>query len=207
MSKESVDVRRMSGGFKNSFGSCFGILAALIVVAIFFVAIGQANAQGVVNYCIQPANAINLRQSYSLESPVAENVPAGTRLHVTYEGVNGNWLRISRNDTVVWMARWLSYSKVSCSTPDAGSANQATAHHTGAVDHGDGTFTLPAGCYESYRYEGRYFSFVSVTCKSSSKIVDPVPASWYGSGCYISSRWEYYSSYFGRWTTGTSYSC
>ena len=64
------------------------------------------------DYHIRVDNPVNLRVSYSLNSAVYESVPAGTTLHVVYEGTQGNWLQIERNGTKVWMARWLSYSRV-----------------------------------------------------------------------------------------------
>lgn len=88
-------------------------IAAMVVVALSL-AQGIVAGQGSVDYCISPANGINLRQTYSTKSPVVAKVPAGTKLQVTYEGSQGNWIRVKHNGQDAWMGRWLSHSRVNC---------------------------------------------------------------------------------------------
>lgn len=88
--------------------------------------------------------------------------------------------------------------------------NQCTASETQSASEPEtdsNTYQLPRGCYESYRFEGRYFATVSITCESPEKITEPVPLSFFSGDCYISSRSSYYSNYFDEWTTWTTYWC
>ena len=83
----------------------------LFVIGILMLFAGIIGAQPA-DYHIRVDSATNLRESYSLNSAVHEKVLAGTVLHVIYEGTQGNWLQIDRNGVRVWMARWLSHSRV-----------------------------------------------------------------------------------------------
>ena len=85
-------------------------LFAVTVLLICFY--GQASAQ---TYHIRVTQNTNLRASYSLQSGIAETVPAGTTLQVG--GSFNRWLSISRNGEV-WMADWVPYDRVeSAQTP------------------------------------------------------------------------------------------
>jgi len=83
----------------------------LFVIPILTLFAGLIGAQPA-DYYIRVDIATNLRVSYSLDSAVHELVPEGTILHVLYEGTQGNWLQVERNGMKVWMARWLSHSRV-----------------------------------------------------------------------------------------------
>ena len=97
----------------------------LFVIPVLILFAGILVAQSV-DYHIRVDAATNLRESYSVNSAVHEKVPAGTILRVVYEGTQGNWLKVERNGVRVWMARWLSHSRVDApvTQPAAGSAEQ-----------------------------------------------------------------------------------
>lgn len=62
------------------------------------------------NYHIRVTNNSRLRAGYSLESEVVETAPAGSILHVI--GHFNRWLKISRNERDLWLADWVSYTRV-----------------------------------------------------------------------------------------------
>ncbi len=87
----------------------FRLFAVTVLLICFY---GQASAQ---TYHIRVTQNTNLRASYSLQSGIAETVPAGTTLQVG--GSFNRWLSISRNGDV-WMADWVPYDRVeSAQTP------------------------------------------------------------------------------------------
>ena len=87
----------------------FRLFAVTVLLICFY---GQASAQ---TYHIRVTQNTNLRASYSLQSGIAETVPAGTTLQVG--GSFNRWLSISRNGEV-WMADWVPYDRVeSAQTP------------------------------------------------------------------------------------------
>ena len=244
-----------------------------VAVVLMAISTGIATAQ-VVDYCIKVTYPTNIRSSYSLDSQIWAMVSAGTVLHVTYEGIHGNWLQVDYLTGSAWIARWLDYSEVSCGneapapTPAPTPAPQPSQQQSqpqpaasGTVDNmcqigwtctteldwvrgwhayrdgqtqqqtqpttqttgqttgqpignqgGElhvikGTFQLPTGCKESFRYEGTYFNTLRITCESPQKITDPVDLSWFSCDAYISARSSWYSEYRGIWHTSTTYDC
>ncbi|MCY3780013.1 MAG: hypothetical protein OXG78_06875 [Chloroflexi bacterium] len=64
-------------------------------VAVVLMAISTRIATAkAVDYCIEVMHPTNIRSSYSLDSDIWDTVPAGTALRVTYEGTQGNWLKV-----------------------------------------------------------------------------------------------------------------
>ena len=61
-------------------------------------------------YDIRTLSSTNLRTSSSTNSRIAETVPVGTLLRVIDS--SGNWLKINRNDSELWMANWVAHSRV-----------------------------------------------------------------------------------------------
>jgi len=135
--------------------------------------------------CGQPPNASSQPAQAPQSSPAAVD----------------NCCNVNRSCTTdaEWQAGWQAFQ----------ANNQCVAEAQGSGASGnvnsDGTYRLPAGCYESSRFEGRFFSSATITCESSDKITDPVPLSFFACDAYVSSRWSY--RLFGTWTTLTTYSC
>lgn len=61
-------------------------------------------------YQIRTDANINLRNTFSLDGAVVETVPSGSILQVV--GQFNRWLKINRNGNTLWMADWVSYSRV-----------------------------------------------------------------------------------------------
>lgn len=80
------------------------LYAALIAILAFY---GVVLSQ---EYTIHISNNSNLRAIASLDGRIVETARAGSTLHVI--GNNGQWLKISRNGSEVWMADWVSYTRV-----------------------------------------------------------------------------------------------
>ncbi|MCY4069748.1 MAG: SH3 domain-containing protein [Chloroflexi bacterium] len=80
------------------------LLAAIVsILALCSVASAQS-------YSIRVEFNTNLRAGHSLESQVVESAPAGSILQVI-DSFN-RWLKISRNGREVWMASWVSHSRI-----------------------------------------------------------------------------------------------
>lgn len=62
------------------------------------------------NYHIRVTNNSRLRAGYSLESKVVETAPAGSVLNVV--GQFNRWLKINRRGRDLWLADWISYTRV-----------------------------------------------------------------------------------------------
>ena len=86
--------------------------ALRITILILVLSLCQvASAQG---YAIRVEFNTNLRAGYSLESAVMESAPAGSILQVidSYD----RWLKINRNGRDLWMASWVSHSRVTATS-------------------------------------------------------------------------------------------
>ena len=81
--------------------------ASLAVLLSVFVLCSVASAQ---DYQIRTDANVNLRATYSLKGEIVEAVPAGTILQVV--GMFNRWLKINRNGSDVWLADWVSFSRV-----------------------------------------------------------------------------------------------
>lgn len=84
----------------------FAALTALAFVC------GLAAAQ---NYAIRITFDTNLRAAASLQARVLETAPAGTILDVV--GAVDRWLRINRDGREVFMANWVSFTRLQASAP------------------------------------------------------------------------------------------
>ena len=105
-----------------------------------------------------------------------------------------------------WIRGWHAYQSGQHTQQQTQSTTQTT-NQGGELHVTKGTFQLPTGCRETYRFEGSYFSTLRIECESPEKITDPVPLSWFSCDAYISSRSSWYSEYQGIWHTTTSYDC
>ncbi len=80
---------------------------SLAVLLSVFVLCSVVSAQ---DYQIRTDANVNLRATYSLEGEIVEAVPAGTILQVV--GMFNRWLKINRNGNELWLADWVSYTRV-----------------------------------------------------------------------------------------------
>ena len=94
------------------------------VLAVLFLCT-VVSAQG---YFIQVPFNTNLRASHSLEADVVETAIAGTTLNVV--GQLGRWLTINRNGNEVWMASWVSHTRV-----DNGGQTSSQSGTTSQIDN------------------------------------------------------------------------
>ena len=78
----------------------------LLTVAVFVLS-NVASAQG---YSIRVTHNTNLRSTYSVQGNIVETVPSGTTLQVI--SAFNRWLQINRNGNDVWMASWVSHTRV-----------------------------------------------------------------------------------------------
>ena len=85
--------------------------ARCFVVALFLFFLSSAvSAQ---TYLIRVTNNTNLRASYSLDSAVLTSARAGATVEVT--GQHNRWLRVQHEGRELWMASWVSHSRVQTS--------------------------------------------------------------------------------------------
>ena len=92
----------------------FAVMTAVLVLC------SVASAQG---YSIRVTYNTNLRAAASLSARVVETAASGTALQVV--GNANRWLKINRNGSEVWMANWVSYTRVegSAQTPSQVASN------------------------------------------------------------------------------------
>ncbi len=79
----------------------------LLALFLFIVSVNVVLAQ---EYYIQTNHNTNLRVLHSTNSGIVETVTRGTVLHVI--GEFNRWLKINRNGNEVWMASWVSHTRV-----------------------------------------------------------------------------------------------
>ncbi|MCY4072881.1 MAG: SH3 domain-containing protein [Chloroflexi bacterium] len=82
------------------------------IVTAFSFLCGMASAQ---SYSIRVSFNTNLRASPSLQAHIIETAPAGTILSVV--GEFNRWLHIDRSGSEVWMASWVSHTRVEQNAP------------------------------------------------------------------------------------------
>ena len=98
---------------------------SLAVLLSVFALCSVASAQ---EYQIRTDAKVNLRATYSLEGEIVEAVPADTILQVV--GMFNRWLKINRNGSDVWLADWVSYTRVA----DGGQQTQSQIDNCCFVD-------------------------------------------------------------------------
>ncbi len=84
-------------------------LAGIVACLLMF---GIASAQ---EYSIRANRGLNLRAAPRLDAAIADTVPAGAILQVV--GKSGSWLQIRRDAGDVWLADWVSYSRIDANAP------------------------------------------------------------------------------------------
>ena len=128
-------------------------LKSIAIVIAVFVLCSVASAQG---YSIRVAFNTNLRADHSLESRVVESAPAGSILQVV-DSFN-RWLKISRNGREVWMASWVSHSRVE-------NSGQAASQPAGAAPaQVDNCCFVDRQCSSDQDWESGYWAFQNGQC-------------------------------------------
>ncbi|MDE2949382.1 MAG: SH3 domain-containing protein [Chloroflexota bacterium] len=128
------------------------------------------------SYAIRVQFNTNLRAEASLDSQVIESAPAGSVLQVLEH--SGRWLKISRSGNVLWMADWVSYSRVEDTAPVQ---PQPTSNVPAQVDN---CCFVDRQCNTAADWENGYWAFQNGQCaapapsqpQTSAQPVSNVPA-------------------------------
>jgi len=130
-----------------------------------FVLCNVASAQ---TYSIRVQFNSNLRADASLDSQVLESAPAGSVLQVV-DSFN-RWLKINRNGREVWMASWVSHSRIE----DSGqTASQPANVSLAQVDN---CCFVDRQCQSAQDWENGYWAFQNGQCAAPSKPQPQTPA-------------------------------
>ena len=124
------------------------LFAAITVFAIYTVAAAQ-------NYYIRITYNTNLRAWHSLEARIVETAPAGSTLQVT--GEVDRWLQISRNGTALWMANWVSHTRVDANT------------QTGSASQIDNCCFVDRQCNNDQQWEEGYWAYQNGQCAAPAQ--------------------------------------
>ena len=138
----------------------FKLLAALLAIFAFCIA---AQAQ---DFGIRISKNTNLRSIASLQGRIVETAKAGSTLQVI--GSQGKWFKISHSSGDVWMANWVSYTRVE-------SAGQATA----PVANIDNCCFVDRQCNTDQEWSDGYWAFQNKQCAAPVQSGQPAqqPAS------------------------------
>ena len=118
-----------------------------------FVLCGTASAQ---EYQIRTDANVNLRATYSLEGEIVEAVPSGAILQVV--GMFNRWLKINRNGNDVWLADWVSFSRVA----DGGQTQSRTDTQTQSQI--DNCCYVDRQCHSDADWTSGYWAFQNNQC-------------------------------------------
>ena len=138
------------------------VIATAIAI---FVLCSVASAQ---SYVIRVTYNTNLRDTNSLTGGIVVTVSAGTTLQVV--GSLGRWLRIARNGNEVWMADWVSYSRVESSDPAPSQVTQSEVDNCCFVDR---------QCTSDAEWTDGYYAYQNNQCNApppSQGQTSPQPA-------------------------------
>ncbi len=124
------------------------LLAAIIAV---FLLCSMVSAQA---YSIRVHANTNLREAYSLQAGVIETAPAGSVLQVV-DNFN-RWLKINRNGREVWMASWVSHTRVAESGQTETAAQPAS--------NIDNCCFVDRQCHSAQDWENGYWAFQNGQC-------------------------------------------
>ncbi len=144
------------------------LLAA--ITSVFFL-YSMISAQ---TYSIRVEFNTNLRADHSLESRVVESAPAGSILQVV-DSFN-RWLKINRSGREVWMASWVSHSRIA----DSGQTETAAQ----PASNIDNCCFVDRQCHNAQDWENGYWAFQNGQCaapagsqpQTSTQPVSSVPA-------------------------------
>ncbi len=140
----------------------FGVIIAVLVLC------SVASAQG---YAIRADSNVNLRARPNLESDIIVTVPAGTILHVIDEF--NRWLKVSRTGTEMWMADWVSYTRVESSSQPQTSSPPASS----VPSNVDNCCFVDRQCHSDEEWTSGFWAFQNNQCAAPSQSpVDAAPA-------------------------------
>ena len=128
-------------------------VSAFVLIAVF-VSSAVTSAQG---YAIRVAFNTNLRTAASLQAHIVETAPAGSILQVL--GQQGRWLQIDRDGNDLWMAGWISHSRVQSVQPTA-SAPQTPIDNCCFVDR---------QCQSNQDWTDGYWAFQRGECRAPAQ--------------------------------------
>ena len=132
------------------------------IIAVFFL-YSMVSAQ---SYSIRVEFNTNLRAEYSLDSHVVESAPAGSILQVV-DSVN-RWLKINRNGREVWMASWVSHTRVAESGQTETAAQPAS--------NIDNCCFVDRQCHSAQDWENGYWAFQNGQCAAPAQPQPQTPA-------------------------------
>ena len=129
------------------------MFAAMLAVLLLC---SLVSAQG---YYIQVTFNTNLRASHSLEADIVETAPAGTTLHVVDQ--LGRWLTINRNGNEVWMAGWVSHTRV-----DSGGQTSSQSGTTAQIDN---CCFVDRQCNSDQEWTNGYWAYQNNQCAAPAQ--------------------------------------
>ncbi|MDE2821188.1 MAG: SH3 domain-containing protein [Chloroflexota bacterium] len=118
------------------------------------------NVASAQTYSIRVQFNSNLRAEASLDSQVLESAPAGSVLQVLEHA--GRWLKINRNGAELWMADWVSYSRVEDSAPVQ---PQPASNVPAQVDN---CCFVDRQCQSAQDWENGYWAYQNGQCAASA---------------------------------------
>jgi len=127
------------------------LFTATLVLFLFYSAVSAQN------YSIRVSFHTNLRATPSLQAPIVELALAGTTLNVV--GSDNSWLRISRNGGEVFMADWVSHSRVQASAP-------TQTHNTSNIDN---CCFVDRQCATDQEWTDGYWAFQNDQCAAPAQ--------------------------------------
>ncbi len=133
------------------------IFAAMMALFLLY---SVASAQV---YSIRVTNNTNLRTAASLQARIVETAPAGTVLNVV--GAVNRWLSVNHNGSDVWMAGWVSYTRVEESAPTPPQI-QANIDNCCFVDR---------QCQTDQEWTDGYWAFQNGQCAPPAQTQNQVP--------------------------------
>ena len=136
-------------------------IKSLLTIIVLLMISWAASAQG---YTIRLTYNTNLRVANSLTSGIVETAPAGSILQVF--GQQDRWLQIDRAGSQVWMAGWVSFSRVEGSAP-TGAPSQTPIDNCCFVDR---------QCNTDREWTDGYWAFQNGQCEApaqSQPLVQP----------------------------------
>ena len=126
----------------------------LIILMWVFALSNVASAQ---SYSIRVEFNTNLRSDHSLESDVVESAPAGSILQVI-DSLN-RWLKINRSGREVWMASWVSHTRIA----DSGQTTSQPANNI------DNCCFVDRQCNSDQQWTDGYWAFQNGQCTAPAQ--------------------------------------
>ena len=130
----------------------------LIILMWVFALSNVASAQ---SYSIRVEFNTNLRSDHSLESDVVESAPAGSILQVI-DSLN-RWLKINRSGREVWMASWVSHTRIA----DSGQTTSQPASNVPAQV--DNCCFVDRQCNSDQQWTDGYWAFQNGQCTAPAQ--------------------------------------